>query len=181
MAQAAANGMRVAARLRRLIETLLAGMCAVLLAALAVLMAVAVTTRKLGSPFGWYDEVASVLLAWLTWYGAALAALRNAHIGFPHLVERCTPRVAAWVVVLRTFVLCVFFAVVARYGLEVVLRLRGDTLVSLPWVPVALVQSVIPVGAMLYVLAELVMLPDRLAEVARRAQAPHSAQGGEPQ
>lgn len=164
---------------RKLIEFVLGLFCAAILATLAALILVAVTTRKLGVPFGWYDEVASVLLAWLTWYGAALAALRRAHLGFPNLIARLPFAAGAALLLLRTAVICTFFAVVGRYGLEVVLLLRGDTLVSLPWVPVSLTQSVIPAGAFLFVVAELVVLPERLADLrARRpAFAPEQVEG----
>ena len=37
-----------------------------------------VVFRALGHSLAWYDEVASVLLAWLTFYGAALASVRRA-------------------------------------------------------------------------------------------------------
>ena len=30
--------------------------------------------RKAGASLTWYDEIASILLAWVTYYGAALAA-----------------------------------------------------------------------------------------------------------
>jgi hypothetical protein len=42
----------------------------------------------------------------------------------------------------------------------VVILLEGDTLISLPWVPVQLTQSVIPVGAALFVICHLLSLPD---------------------
>ena len=58
---------------------------------LMVVMAVEVTLgvvfRALGSALVWYDEVASVLLAWLTFYGSALASVKRAHIGCPEIVS----------------------------------------------------------------------------------------------
>ena len=48
-----------------------------LLASLAVIVLMGVTYRKLGISMVWYDEVASIALAWLTYYGAALAALNG--------------------------------------------------------------------------------------------------------
>lgn len=65
----------------RVLETVVL-MLMVLLAAVVVS---GVLFRKFGAPLVWYDEVASVLLAWLTYYGAGLAALRGAHISFPSL------------------------------------------------------------------------------------------------
>ena len=38
---------------------------------------------RVGQSLTWYDEVASHLLAWLTFYGAALASVKRAHIGCP--------------------------------------------------------------------------------------------------
>ena len=46
-----------------------------LMTSLAVVVIVGVGFRKAGAALVWYDEVASILLAWLTYYGAALAAL----------------------------------------------------------------------------------------------------------
>jgi TRAP-type C4-dicarboxylate transport system permease small subunit len=50
--------------------------------------------------------------------------------------------------------------------------LAGDRLTSLPWVPVAFTQSVIPIGGVLIALAELLTLPERWAE-ARAGAALH--------
>ena len=46
-----------------------------LMIAMSVLVIVAVVYRKSGMSLSWYDEVASVMLAWLTYYASALAAL----------------------------------------------------------------------------------------------------------
>ncbi|MCH7897006.1 MAG: TRAP transporter small permease, partial [candidate division NC10 bacterium] len=46
----------------------------------------------------------------------------------------------------------------------VVMVLGGTTLVSLPWVPSAVAQSVIPIGAVLFIVAQLLSLPDVLRQ-----------------
>jgi TRAP-type C4-dicarboxylate transport system permease small subunit len=53
-----------------------------------------------------------------------------------------------------------FFLILAWAGLQVVILLEGDRLISLPWVPVQLTQSVIPVGATLFIIAQLLSIPD---------------------
>lgn len=136
----------------------------VLLAALAVVVVVGVGFRKAGAALVWYDEVASILLAWLTYYGAALAALRRAHIGVPTLTQRLTGRARTAVVLLAESAIIAFFAAVAWSGWQVVRVLGGTTLVSLPSVPAALAQSVIPIGAVLFIVAQLLGLRDALAE-----------------
>ena len=128
--------------------------------ALAVVVVLGVVFRKLGAALVWYDEVASILLAWLTFYGAALAALHRAHIGFPKLVDGLAPAYRRPLILLGEVFVLAFFLVTAWAGWRVFGILGGETLVSLPWVPQRLTQSVIPIGAVLFIIAELVSLPD---------------------
>jgi TRAP-type C4-dicarboxylate transport system permease small subunit len=127
---------------------------------LALVVVVGVVFRRLGSALVWYDEVASILLAWLTFYGAALAALHRAHIGFPKLVDELGPRLRRPLILLGEAFVLLFFMVTAWAGWRVFGILGGDTLVSLPWVPQRLVQSVVPIGAVLFIVAEFVTLPE---------------------
>ena len=56
--------------------------------ALAVEVTVGVVFRYSGHSLVWYDEVASMLLAWLTFYGSALAvAEARAHRVCPRSCE----------------------------------------------------------------------------------------------
>jgi TRAP-type C4-dicarboxylate transport system permease small subunit len=132
------------------------------MAALAVIVIVGVAFRKAGASLVWYDEVASILLAWLTYYGAALAALNRAHIGMPTLVERLKGGARAAVVLVGEACTIAFYVVLAWAGMRVVSVLGGSGLTSLPWVPQALAQSVIPIGAVLIIVAQLLSLPDAL-------------------
>ncbi len=133
-----------------------------LVTTLAVLVVVAVVFRKAGASLVWYDEVASVLLAWLTYYGASLAALKQSHIGFPKLIEVAVPEVRRLLIVTRGAVVVGFFVLVAWAGWQVLRVLEGTYLISLPWVPTQLTQSVIPLGAILFIVAELLGLGERL-------------------
>jgi TRAP-type C4-dicarboxylate transport system permease small subunit len=126
-----------------------------LMTSLAVVVIVGVGFRKAGAALVWYDEVASILLAWLTYYGASLAALKRAHIGFPKLVESAAPQLRLYLVLCREAIVIGFFVLVAWAGLQVLLILDGIYLASLPSVSVRLTQSVIPIGAVLFIIAEL--------------------------
>jgi TRAP-type C4-dicarboxylate transport system permease small subunit len=153
-------------RVRRAFERLLATFVGVLLVTLATIVVVAVVYRRAGHSLVWYDEVASILLAWLTYYGAALAALKRAHIGYDGLVVRLDPRWRVAAVLLGEACVIAFFALLAWTGWRVLQVLEGVHLISLPWVPVQLTQSVIPIGATLFIIAQLLSLPD----VLRRAR-----------
>jgi TRAP-type C4-dicarboxylate transport system permease small subunit len=145
-------------------------------AALMVVLFVEVTAgvafRALGDSLSWYDEVASHLLAWLTFYGAALASVRRAHIGCPELVDVLPWPARRWVNVAAQLVVIAFFALLGGVGAWILPILAGDSLVSLPWLSAAIVQSVIPVSAALIVLAEVLHLLDLLL-----ASGPASASG----
>jgi len=145
------------------LRTILEWVVLALMATLAILVVVGVGFRKFGAALVWYDEVASIILAWLTYYGAALAALHRAHIGMPTLVDRARGKLREALVVFAEGIVLSFFGVLAWAGFRVFTVLGGTTLVSLPWVPAAVAQSVIPVGAVLFILAELLTLPEALA------------------
>lgn len=123
--------------------------------ALAVLVIVGVASRKAGFSLVWYDEVAAILLAWLTYYGAALAALRRAHLGFPNLVSRAPLPARRALVVFREIAITGFFALTAWLGVGLMDAVGGTFLVSLPWLPAQVVYSAIPIGATLFIVAEL--------------------------
>ena len=137
----------------------------VLITALATVVVVGIIFRKAGAALVWYDEVASILLAWLTYYGAALAALKRAHIGVPTLVEWLQGRTRVIVILAAEAVVITFFVAVAWSGWQVTKALGQITLVSLPSVSAAVAQSVIPIGAVLFIAAEIVGLRDVLAQV----------------
>ena len=147
-------------RLHRALEGILRSMTIGLMIGLTGVVVLAVIFRKLGSSFSWYDEVASIVLVWLTYYGAALAALKRSHIGFDGLVLAMPPRLRLVFVVFAEVVVIAFFLVMAWTGFRVLQVLEGDTLVSLTWVPVQFTQSVIPIAACAFILSELVSLPD---------------------
>jgi len=149
----------------RVLGTLLEWFLIALMVALTAIVVIAVVFRKLDASLSWYDEVASVLLAWITYYGGALAVLRRKHIGFDGvLLALPMPArlVAAWI---AEAVFLAFFVLLAWAGWTVLQVLEGDTLVSLNWVPVRLTQSVIPIGAVLFIVCELLSLPAYLAMI----------------
>ncbi len=144
---------------RSIFERLLETITVLLIISLAVVVLLGVVFRWAGEALSWYDEVASVQLAWLTYYGAALAALKRAHIGVPALIAALPPFYRVPLVILAEFVVIGFFLILAWNGYVVLVILEGDTLISLPYITTQLTQSVIPIGAILFVIAEILNLP----------------------
>lgn len=145
---------------RRVTALLLEAVTISLLALLTAVVVAAVVMRKFGQSLIWYDEVALVLLAWLSYYGAALAALGRAHLAFTGLVARLGPGPRALVFLFGEVAVVGFFALAAWYGWLVLDVLAGEALISLPWLSYPMVHSVIPIGAALFLLAQLLSLPE---------------------
>lgn len=139
---------------------------------LLVVVVLGVVYRKAGHSLAWYDEIASILLAWLTYYGAALAALKRAHIGFSGIVQATPPRWRMPMILFAEACVIGFFALLAWMGVVVLNVLVGDTLISLPAIEVQYTQSVIPIGAALFIIAQLASLPEVLAEARREKPRP---------
>ncbi|HEX7053914.1 MAG TPA: TRAP transporter small permease [Burkholderiales bacterium] len=152
---------------RRRYERLLESVAIVLMAALAVEVTVGVVFRYSGHSLVWYDEVATILLAWVTFYGSALAVLKHAHMGVPEIVRMLPPALRVGATVLAQLATLGFYALLAWIGTVVLEVLATDRLVSLPDIPVAYAQSVIPISALLIIVAQLMVLPEVLREARR--------------
>lgn len=139
-----------------------------LVGSLMVIMAAEVTLgvvfRTLGNSLIWYDEIASVLLAWLTFYGSALASAKRAHISCPELVDLLPPRWKRAANIFAQLLVVAFFMMVGWIGASILPILAGDSMVSLPAIPMAFVQSVIPVSAALILIAEFMHLIDLIRD-----------------
>jgi TRAP-type C4-dicarboxylate transport system permease small subunit len=150
----------VLATIRRGYEWLLEAIVIVLMVGLAIVVTLGIVYRTAGSALVWYDEIASIGLAWLTYYGAALGALKRAHIGVPEVMRMVPPNLRAVLFMVAEALVFGFFILAAWIGIQVVEILAGSTLVSLPWVSEQVAQSVIPIGAILYIIGQALSLPE---------------------
>ena len=164
------------ANLRARFERFLEIIVVVLMVAMTTVVILGVTYRKAGLSLVWYDEIASVLLAWMTYYGAALAALKGAHIGVPEIVKMMPRSWRVAMVYIGEFFVFAFMIILAWTGVVVLDVLATDTLVSLPKIPVSYTQSVIPITAVLIIIAEALHFPELLAQ-ARDSNNPGSESG----
>jgi TRAP-type C4-dicarboxylate transport system permease small subunit len=143
-------------RYARLLEWLVAALMFVLFAEVTL----GVVFRAIGAALIWYDEIASVLLAWLTFYGAALASVKRAHISCPELLQAMSWRARRAINIVAEILVIAFFVLLGFVGAAIMPVLATDALVSVPSVPMSVVQSVIPISAALIVVAEVLHLVD---------------------
>lgn len=114
-----------------------------------------VVFRTIGKPLVWYDEVASMLLAWLTFYGSALASHKRAHIGCPEIIDMLNPGLKKALSIFSQLIVIGFFGLLGYMGAEIMPILQTDSMTSLPQIPMSWVQSVIPISAVLILIAEI--------------------------
>ena len=131
-----------------------------LMISLTIMVIVAVLYRKFGASLSWYDEVASIALAWITYYGAALAALHRQYLGFDSVLLSMPLKLRMAMLVVAETLVIGFFLLLGWAGWRVLQVVGDESLISLPWVPVLVTQSVIPIGAALFIICELLSLPD---------------------
>lgn len=106
----------------------------------------------------WYDEFAGYVLVWLTMIGSVLALVRRKHIGFETLVERMPPRARRAAEVFALVCVLGFSLVLVVSGSELIREMGDETAISLPWVKMAWVYSVMPVSGALLALVAAVQI-----------------------
>jgi TRAP-type C4-dicarboxylate transport system permease small subunit len=141
-----------------------------LLVAMVALVSLGVFFRYfLNSALVWYDEFASYLLVWLTFYGTVVASYRRRHIGFEVVVDRLQPNTRRIVDFIGELFVLSFQGVLFYYGWLLTRRMGDETAVSLAWVKMSWIYSVLPITGGLMLLISLARLADiALARERRR-------------
>jgi TRAP-type C4-dicarboxylate transport system permease small subunit len=133
----------------------------VLLVMMVALVCVGVFFRYvLNASLAWYDEFATYLLVWLTFYGTIVASYRRRHIDFEVIVDRFTPGARRIVDAVSEFFVLVFQVVLFYYGWELVQKMGDERAVSLPWVKMGWIYSVLPISGACMLLISAVRLID---------------------
>ena len=150
-------------RFFRRIVTLVEWWAVLLLFLMVVVVLLGVFFRYvLNASLVWYDEFASYLLVWLTFYGAVVALYRRRHIGFEVVMNRLLPETRRiFDLVAESFVLG-FQIVLFYYGWYLTRKMGDETAVSLIWVKMSWVYSALPITGGLMLLISIM----RLIEIA---------------
>jgi TRAP-type C4-dicarboxylate transport system permease small subunit len=134
-----------------------------------ILLVLMVTVVSLGvffryvleSALVWYDEFASYLLVWLTFYGAVVASYRQRHISFELVVDRFEDRARKTIDIVGECCVLSFQFVLLYYGWQLTQKMGDETAISLVWVKMSWIYSVLPITGGLMLLISLA----RLAEI----------------
>jgi C4-dicarboxylate transporter, DctQ subunit len=143
------------AKLLGRLVTLIEWWAVCLLAGLVLIVCLGVFSRYvLNASLTWYDEFASYMLVWLTFYGTVVADYRRRHTGFELLVDKLAPTPRKIVEVAAEIAVLGFQFVLFYYGWVLMERMGDETAISLPWVKVSWITSVLPItGALLLLIS----------------------------
>ncbi|MEM9371213.1 MAG: TRAP transporter small permease subunit, partial [Pseudomonadota bacterium] len=117
-------------RFNNLLQSLLEWFVIILMIGLTLVVITAVLFRLSGNSLSWYDEVAAIQLSWITYYGAALAALKRRHIGFDSVLLALPMPWRMVGLVVAELIVFSFFILMAWAGMTVLEVLEGEYLVS---------------------------------------------------
>jgi TRAP-type C4-dicarboxylate transport system permease small subunit len=153
------EGVTVRSRLYQWLMALAEVWAMLLLIAMLLVVVLGVFYRYvLDASLIWYDEFASYLLVWLTFYGAVVAAHHRKHIAFDTMVERLGAPARRWVAASAEVCVLIFQGILCYYGWVLMVAVRVETAVSLEWVRMDWVYSVFPITGGLMLLISLVDL-----------------------
>jgi TRAP-type C4-dicarboxylate transport system permease small subunit len=146
-------------RLLGRLVTLIEWWAVCLLAGLTVVVCLGVFFRYvLNASLVWYDEFASYMLVWLTFYGTVVADFQRRHIGFDLLVNKLAPPARKAVDVVAELAVLGFQFVLFYYGWVLMQHMGDETAISLPWVKVSWIYNVLPITGGLLLLVSSVRL-----------------------
>jgi C4-dicarboxylate transporter DctQ subunit len=86
----------------------------------------------------------------------------------PGFVNAMPPTLRVAATVFAEAIVFVFFIMLTWTGIQVLIVLSGDNLVSLEWMPQRVTASAIPIGAALFVIAEALRLPKLMRDARGR-------------
>lgn len=125
----------------------------VLLVLMVLLVSLGVFFRYvLDAALAWYDEFASYLLVWLTFYGAVVASYRRRHIAFELVVDRVAPFTRKIVEAVSETLVLAFQVILFYYGWLLTRKMGDETAISLEWIKMGWVYSALPITGALMLL-----------------------------
>jgi TRAP-type C4-dicarboxylate transport system permease small subunit len=109
----------------------------------------------LDSSLAWYDEFASYLLVWLTFYGAVAASYHNRHIQFGTVIERLMPNTRRKLAIIAELFVFAFQFVLLYYGWLLTQKMGDETAISVVWVKMGWIYSALPITGAVMLLISL--------------------------
>ncbi|MGE3346522.1 MAG: TRAP transporter small permease [Ramlibacter sp.] len=102
----------------------------------------------LGFGAQWPEPIAILLMVCFTFFGAAAAYRAGAHIAVAMLTDRMPPALQGVCRLAVSLLMVVISLFMIYYGGKLSLETMGQTLADLPWLPVGVTYSPVPLGGL---------------------------------
>jgi len=150
----------------------LEGLCALMLAAMVVLLFIQVVGRYgFENPPDWTEELARMVFIYLTFVGGALAIVRNAHLRIESFHDRLSQRAKTTLDIALTLVGVIFLVVTLYYSMGLLGRLSHQPMSSVP-ISKAFMFAAVPVGCALMLVYELLRIRNYVRVLSRLRDKP---------
>jgi TRAP-type transport system small permease protein len=150
-----------------LVTTLTAGLLAIVIGTMAIIVLGGVFWRyALSDSQAWIEELARYLMVWGAFLGAPLAVRSGGHVALSFLNDLLPPPAALGVRLLAKIIFATFLAFVAWQGVYLI----SDTIDQLSpvlGVPMGYVYAAVPIGCALMLLQLLYLIPEEFLQYAR--------------
>jgi TRAP-type C4-dicarboxylate transport system permease small subunit len=130
------------------IVKLLSTFCMITIAGLTIIVFIQVATRFLNISVPWTEELARLLLIWLTFIGSSLAFQQKMHLSVNYFVNLATKNLRTMIGLLIQGLMIIFFSILVVYGFKLTMGSMGSTSSTLQW-PMGLFYSVIPLSSII--------------------------------
>ena len=144
---------------QKMIERLLKISLAVLMFLLVLLVGLQVFSRYiLNDPTSWSEEAANLTLVFMVFIGGTLAIYRKSTLRITFLVDKLSPRAAAFIDLTMKIMVLIFLAFTIVYGIIAVIDLRNHITAGLEWSK-SIIFSAVPLGGLLMLIATIRDIP----------------------
>ncbi len=166
-------------RMRKIVLRIFEILLIVLVAGLTLMVLWGVFTRYcLGKQAAFTDELARVLLVWISMIGAALAFGQKAHLGVDYVASKLHPEARKTLsVIVQLVILAVALIVFVIGGWALSMGQMGQPLPTVPWLTRGMVYISIPIGGVLMILFTIENVVDIIRTPASQLGAQTKSEG----
>ncbi|GGN52528.1 TRAP transporter small permease [Oceanobacillus indicireducens] len=134
-------------KVKEIIAKILVYLCVVAITGLTVIVFLQVLTRMVSISFPGADELARLLVVWLTFFGSSLAIYEKMHLAVTFFVKRARPTIQKMIHFSVHLLTILFFGILAYYGFGLTMGAMSTTSSTLQ-LPMGLFYLAIPLSSL---------------------------------
>lgn len=134
-------------KVKESIAKILVYLCVIVITALTVIVFLQVLTRMMSISFPGAEELARLLVVWLTFLGSSLAIYEKMHLAVTFFVKRAKPKLRKMIHFCVHLLIIIFFGILVYYGFGLTVGAMSTTSSTLQ-LPMGLFYLAIPLSSL---------------------------------